>query len=135
MSTKIFVNLPVKDLPKSMAFFRALGFDFNTQFTNEAAACLVISDTIYAMLITHPMFQGFTPGKAICDATTTTEVLLALPCESRVQVDEMVGKAVAAGGRTHGTPQDHGFMYQHGFEDPDGHLWEPFFMDPNAVQQ
>ena len=135
MSTKIFVNLPVRDLPKSMAFFEALEFEFNAQFTNEAAACLVISEHNYAMLITHPMFHEFTPTKAICDATTTTEVLIALTCESRAKVDEMVSKAVSAGGTVHGTAKDHGFMYQHGFQDPDGHIWEPFYMDPDAVQK
>jgi len=135
MSTKIFVNLAVKDLPRSMEFFKALGFGFNPQFTNDAAACLVISDDIYAMLITHPMFKDFTPTKAICDSTTTTEVLLALTCESRAKVDEMVSKALGAGGTAHGTPKDHGFMYQHGFQDPDGHIWEPFYMDPDAIQK
>jgi predicted lactoylglutathione lyase len=134
MSTKLFVNLPVKDLPKSKAFFKALGFDFNPQFTDDNAACLVISEHNYAMLITHPMFQGFTPGKAICDAQTTTEVLIALTCETRAKVDEMVASAVQAGGAAHGTPKDYGFMYQHGFQDLDGHIWEPLYMDPSAVQ-
>ena len=97
MSTKIFVNLPVTDLRKSMGFFDKLGFTFNPQFTDETAACMVISDDIYAMLLTHAKFKEFTP-KAICDATKSTEVLVCLSCESGAQVDDYVRKAVAAGG-------------------------------------
>ena len=134
MSTKMFVNLPVKDLPKSMAFFRRLGFDFNLQFTDEkTAACMVISDQNYAMLLTRAYFQTFTP-KTICDATQSSEVLVALSRESRAQVDEIVAQAVAAGGSTYAAAKDHGFMYQHGFQDLDGHIWEVFWMDPAAVQ-
>ena len=133
MATKIFVNLPVRDLPKSMAFFAALGYSFNKQYTDETAACLVISEDIYAMLLTHAKFGEFTP-KAICDATTTTEVLVCLSCDSRGLVDEIVGKAVAAGGTTYKAPMDYGFMYGHGFQDLDGHIWEYMWMDPNAVQ-
>jgi uncharacterized protein len=121
MSTKIFVNLPVKDLRESMGFFDKLGFTFNPQFTDETAACMVISDSIYAMLLTHAKFKEFTP-KAICDATKSTEVLVCLSCESRAQVDDNVRKAVAAGGSTYNEPQDHGFMYAHGFQDLDGHI-------------
>jgi predicted lactoylglutathione lyase len=130
----MFVNLPVKDLPKSMAFFRRLGFDFNLQFTDEkTAACMVISEENYAMLLTHEYFKSFTP-KTICDATQSSEVLIALSRESRAQVDEMVAQAVTAGGSTYAAAKDHGFMYQHGFQDLDGHIWEVFWMDPAAVQ-
>ncbi|MFA6032052.1 MAG: VOC family protein [Myxococcota bacterium] len=134
MPQMIFVNLPVKDLDKSMAFFKALGFSFNPQFTDETAACMVISDTIFAMLLTHAKFKDFTP-KAIADATQTSEVLIALSRENREAVDTIVSDAVAAGGSTYNKPQDHGFMYGHGFQDLDGHIWEVMWMDPAAVQQ
>ncbi len=129
MSSKIFVNLPVADLPRSMAFFKALGYSFNPKFTDETAACMVISEDIYAMLLTHPKFKGFIPN-AIADARKTTEVLIALNFDSRAEVDEIVRKAVAAGGNTYNEPQDHGFMYGHGYQDLDGHIWEVFWMDP-----
>lgn len=134
MPQMIFVNLPVKDLDKSMAFFKALGFSFNAQFTDETAACMVISDTIFAMLLTHAKFKDFTP-KAIADATQTSEVLIALSRENREAVDKIVSDALAAGGTTYNEPQDHGFMYGHGFQDLDGHIWEVMWMDPAAVQQ
>jgi predicted lactoylglutathione lyase len=134
MSTKIFVNLPVGDLPKSMAFFQALGFRFNPQFTDDTAACMVVSDDIYAMLLTHAKFKEFTP-KAICDATQSTEVLVALSRDSRQDVSDLVSKAVAAGGTTYAEPKDYGFMFQHGFQDLDGHIWELIFMEPSAIQQ
>jgi len=134
MATKqIFVNLPVKDLPKSKVFFEALGYSFNPQFTDENAACLVISDTIYAMLLTKDFFKRFT-SKEIVDAKKSTEVLVCLSTESRAEVDDLVQKAVAAGGRIYNEPQDHGFMYGHGFEDLDGHQWELAFMEPSHVQ-
>jgi predicted lactoylglutathione lyase len=132
MSTKIFINLPVKDLSRSVAFFTQLGYAFNPQFTDETAACMVISDDIYAMLLTHDKFREFTPN-AIVDAKEGTEVLLSLTAESREQVDEVVHGAVAAGGRTYAAPRDYGFMYQHGFQDPDGHIWEVFYMEPGAA--
>jgi predicted lactoylglutathione lyase len=134
MSTKIFVNLPVKDLPRSMEFFKRLGFTFNLQFTDETAACMVISDDIFAMLLTHAKFREFT-SKPICDATHSTEVLVALSRDSRELVDEMVKDALAAGGTTYAAVKDYGFMYQHGFQDLDGHIWELFYMDPAAVNQ
>jgi uncharacterized protein len=134
MSTNIFVNLPVKDLDHSKAFFSKLGYSFNAQFTDENAACMVVSESIYVMLLTREFFQTFTP-KEICDATKSTEVLVCLSSENRAEVDEMVGKAVAAGGTTYKEPQDHGFMYQHGFQDLDGHIWEIVFMEPSAVNQ
>jgi hypothetical protein len=132
MSTKIFVNLPVKDLDASKAFFGALGYTFNPQFTDDTAACMVISDDIYAMLLTETKFKDFTP-KAISDAKTSTEVLVALSCESREQVIDLVSKAVAAGGKTYAEAKDYGFMYQHSYEDLDGHIWEVMWMDPSAV--
>ena len=133
MSTKIFVNLPVKSLPKSVEFFTKLGYRFNPQFTDETATCMIISDDIYVMLLTEAKFSTFTPKK-ICDATKNSEVLICLSCENREKVDEMIGKAVAAGGSTYADPKDYGFMYQHGFQDPDGHIWELVYMDPSAVQ-
>ena len=132
MNTKIFVNLPVRDLPKSMEFFKALGFGFNPQFTDETAACMVVSGDIYVMLLTHEKFREFTP-KAICDATKNTEVLVCLSCESRDKVNELIGKAVAAGGTTYAASKDYGFMYQHGFQDLDNHMWELIYMEPNGI--
>ena len=133
MATQIFVNLAVKDLPKSKAFFSALGYSFNPQFTNDDAACMVISDTISTMLLTEPFFKGFT-SKELVDAKKSTEAIVCLSAESRAAVDEIVSKAVAAGGRIYNEPQDHGFMYCHGFEDLDGHQWEFAFMDPSHLQ-
>ena len=132
MARKIFVNLPIGNMERSQAFFRGLGFDFNPQFTNEQGACMVVSDEIFVMLLVVPFFQGFTK-KAIADATQSTEVLVCLSCDSRAEVDDLVRKAVARGGRTQMPPQDHGFMYGHGFEDLDGHQWELVWMDPDAV--
>jgi uncharacterized protein len=134
MGTNIFVNLPVKDLNRSKAFFTKLGFSFNAQFTDENAASMIVSENIYVMLLTREFFQTFTPNE-ICDATKSTEVLVCLSCESRAEVDEMVRKAVTADGTTYKEPQDHGFMYQHGFQDLDGHIWEIVFMEPSAVNQ
>jgi predicted lactoylglutathione lyase len=134
MARKVFVNLPVKDLKKSMAFFAKLGFTFNTQFTDETAACMVVSEDIYAMLLTHDKFKTFTP-KQVCDSTKSTEVLVCLSAGSREEVNETVRKALAAGGTTYKEPQDYGFMYGHGFQDLDGHIWEFAFMEPSAIKQ
>jgi uncharacterized protein len=134
MATQIFVNLPVKNLKKSIEFFTQLGFTFNTQFTDDTATCMIVSEDIFVMLLTHEKFKTFTPKK-ICDATKSTEVLVCLSFESREKVDEMVRKAVAAGGTTYNEPQDHGFMYQHGLQDLDGHIWELIFMEPSAINQ
>ncbi len=131
MADKIFVNLPVQNLKKSMDFFSSLGFTFNQQFTDDTAACMVISDDIYTMLLTHPKFTQFTPNP-ICDATKSTEVLVCLSRDSRAAVDDMVRKAVAGGGKIYNQPQDHGFMYGHGFQDLDGHIWELVYMKPSA---
>lgn len=129
---QIFVNLPVKNLEKSKAFFAALGYTFNEQFTDANAACMVINEgSIHAMLLVEDFFKTFT-DKSLTDTSKSTEVLLCLSCESRAEVDEMVAKAVAAGGTVPREPQDYGFMYGHGFQDIDGHLWELSFMDPNA---
>ena len=132
MSTKIFVNLPVRDLEASKAFYTALGYTINEQFTNEQAASIVISEEIYVMLLTHPFFQGFT-GKEIANASNTTEVINCLSADTREAVDDLVRKARNAGGAVPRQPQDYGFMYAHGFEDPDGHIWEVTYMDMEAV--
>lgn len=132
MATQIYVNLPVKNLERSRAFFTSLGYGFDPQFSNESGACMVIDENIYAMLLVESFFQTFT-RKPVADATRSTEVLVCLSCDSRAQVDELVAKARAAGGTVPNEAQDHGFMYGHGFEDPDGHVWELMYMDPNAA--
>ena len=129
---KIFVNLPVKDLNKAKDFFAKLGYGFNAQFTDDTAASMIVSEDIYVMLLTHDKFRQFTP-KEICDATKSSEALICLSCESRAEVDEQVRKAVAAGGTTHAAAKDYGFMYGHGFQDLDGHIWELMWMDPNGA--
>jgi predicted lactoylglutathione lyase len=133
MAQKVFLNLPVRDLKRSMDFFGKLGFTFNAQFTEETAACMIISEDILVMLLTENKFKTFTP-KQICDATKSTEVLVCLSAASRDEVNEMVRKAVAAGGTTYKEPEDHGFMYGHGFQDPDGHIWELAFMELNTIK-
>ena len=132
MTTRIFVNLPVRDLPASMAFFNALGYATNPTFTNDDAACIVVSDTIQVMLLVQPFFQGFT-RKALCDARTHTEVILCLSADSRAAVDGMVDKALAAGGSEPMEAKDYGFMYQRSFQDLDGHLWEVVHMEEGTV--
>ena len=134
MATQIFVNLPVRNLNKSIEFFTQLGYTFNPQFTDETATCMIVSNDIFVMLLNEAKFKMFTP-KPICDATLSTEVLICLSCESRAEVDEMVKKAVAAGGTTYNEPQDHGFMYAHGYQDLDGHIWELIYMEPGAINQ
>ncbi len=131
-ATKIFVNLPIKNLQRSVEFFTHLGFRFNPRFTNNESTCLVVSDSIYFMLLAERAFKSFT-DKEICEARTHTEALIALTMPNREAVDEIVRKAIAAGGRTTRKPQDHGFMYGHGFEDLDGHNWEVFWMDAGAI--
>lgn len=132
MNTSIFVNLPVADLPRARDFFQALGFTFNEEYGDDTAACVVISEHIHVMLLTHAKFREFTP-KAICDPRQSVEVLNCLSCDSRAEVDELVRRAVAAGGSTYAEPKDYGFMYQHSFQDPDGHAWELVHMAPGAV--
>ena len=134
MTRQIFVNFPVKDLTKSVEFFTKLDFTFNPQFTNEDATCMIVDQNIFVMLLVEKFFQTFTP-KEICDTSKNTEVLVSLACESRAEVDAMIAKAIAAGGTTYKEPNDMGFMYQHGFQDLDGHLWEIFFMDESAMAQ
>jgi hypothetical protein len=132
MSTKIFVNLPVRDLKKSAAFFGALGWTFNPQFSDETAASMVISDEIYAMLLTHPKFAGFT-DKPIADGTSA-EVLISIAVDDKADVDRIVDAALKAGGRQAKPPQDYGFMQLRSFLDLDGHHWEILYMDPAHVQ-
>jgi predicted lactoylglutathione lyase len=133
MSKMIFVNLPVADLVASRRFYEAVGFTNNPQFTDDTAACMVLSDTIHAMLLTHDKYRQFTT-KAIADARTTSEVLICISADSRADVDGVVGKAKAAGTVIDPTPtQDFGFMYGRSFEDPDGHIWEVMWMDSTAL--
>jgi predicted lactoylglutathione lyase len=134
MPTKIFVNLPVKDLNKSMSFFETLGYGFNEQFTDETAACMVIAEDIYAMLLTEAKFKDFT-RKPVADATKVTEVLTALSVESRARVDALVDTALKAGATEAGEAMDYGFMYGRSFNDLDGHIWEIIYMDPGHVQK
>ena len=131
MAKQIFVNLPVKDLQRSVEFFTALGFSFNPKFTDENATCMIVDDNIFVMLLVEKYFKTFI-NKPVADATTSAEVLVCLSCDSRAEVETLVGKALQAGGKTPMPAKDYGFMYQHGFEDPDGHLWELAYMDPNA---
>ncbi|MBB4038740.1 hypothetical protein GGR34_000369 [Microvirga flocculans] len=135
MSKLIFVNLPVSDLARAVSFYEAVGAVKNEQFTDHTAACMVFSETIHAMLLTHDKFRQFTP-KAIADAKTTTEVLIAMSAESREAVDDMIDRAGAAGGTVDpGPKQDYGFMYGRSFEDPDGHIWEVMWMDVEAAKE
>jgi uncharacterized protein len=133
MATKIYVNLPVKNLDQSVAFFTQLGFSFNPQFTNEKATCMIIGEDIFVMLLVEDFFKTFTK-KPVADATQTTEVIVALSADSREEVDELVNKAFAAGATASHFDQDQGFMYGRSFQDPDGHLWEVMYMDPAAIQ-
>lgn len=128
MATKIFINLPVKDLDRSMNFFKSLGFSFNPQFTDEKAAGMVVSDNIFVMLLTENYFATYT-RKQVCDATKATEVLIALDTSSRDEVKEIISKAKSLGADIYAEPQDHGWMYQHSFADLDGHQWEFVYMD------
>lgn len=132
MTHKLFVNLAVRDLQRSMSFFRELGFSFDSRFTDETAAAMLVNDGAFFMLLTEPKFREFTRNR-ICDTSTSTEAFLALSCDSREAVDRMIEVAVANGGRAIGEPMDHGFMYQRAFYDLDGHHWEPFWMDPAAL--
>ena len=129
MATQIFVNLPVRDLPRSVAFFTSLGYTFDPAFTDENAACMVVGPNIFVMLLVEGFFKTFTT-KQLCDATRSTEVLVCLSCESRAQLHDLVSRAVAAGASIPNDAKDHGFMVQHGFQDLDGHLWELVYMEP-----
>jgi uncharacterized protein len=134
MARKIFVNLAVKHLDKSIEFFEKLGFSFNPQFTDETAACMVISDDGYAMLLTRAKFKEFTP-KEIADANTTTEVLTCLSADSKDEVNRIVDTALAAGATEARAPMDYGFMFGRSFNDLDGHIWEIIWMDPRHIQE
>ena len=133
-SRKIFVNLAVEDLGRAVDFFTQLGFSFDQRFTDDQATCMIVSDEAFVMLLGRDRFQDFTK-KEIADSRTQTEAILALSAESRDEVDEIVRKALAAGGQAANDPIDHGFMYASSFHDPDGHLWEVLWMDPRAVEQ
>jgi predicted lactoylglutathione lyase len=132
-SRKIFVNLPVRDLKKSMSFFSGMGFEFNPQFTDDKAACMVLSEDGYVMLLAEPFFRTFT-RKQITDTSTHNEALLALSCESRDEVNGLMDRVLSSGGREAMPPQDHGFMYSRSFYDLDDHHWEVLWMDPKTIQ-
>ena len=134
MASKIFLNLAVKDLKRSIDFFTKLGFSFNPQFTDEQATCMIVGDNIFAMLVIEQRFKDFTK-KEICNAHKNTEVLIAIDADSREKVDEMVKTAVDAGGSIYMEPQDHGWMYGHSFADLDGHQWEIMYLDESAIPQ
>ena len=132
MARQLFVNLPVKDLKRSVEFFTQLGFTFDPKFTDDNATCMIVSENIFVMLLVEGFFQTFT-SRDICDTSKSTEVLVCISLESRESVATMVGKAVAAGGVAANESKDYGFMYQHGFQDLDGHLWELIHMEPSAA--
>jgi len=134
MITKLFVNLPVKDLNKTVEFFTKLGFTFNPQFTDENATCMIVGNDIFVMLLVEKFFKTFTK-KEISDVSKNTEVIVAVSTQSREEVDQMMEKVVGAGGKESRDPQDHGWMYGHSFEDIDGHLWEIFYMDETAMKK
>lgn len=133
MTTQIFVNLPVKDLSRTVQFFKKLGFAFNAQFTDENATCMIINDNIFVMLLVEKFFKSFTK-KEICDTTKDTEVIIALSTDSREKVDEMMQNVFEAGGKESREPQDHGWMYGRSFQDINGHLWEIIYMDEKALK-
>lgn len=133
MGRMMFVNLPVEDLQRSVGFFTDLGLKFDPRFTDDKAACLVLGDEGYVMLLTREFFRTFT-GKEICDARSHTETILALSAESREDVDRLAVAAHASGGRPAGGPGEEEFMYSRTFEDPDGHLWEVMYLDPRALE-
>jgi predicted lactoylglutathione lyase len=133
VTTKIFVNLPVKDLNKTIEFFTKLGFKFNPQFTDENATCMIVGEDIFVMLLIENFFKTFTK-KEICDTSKNTEVIVALSVEGREKVDQMINRAIEAGGRESREPQDHGWMYGRSFEDINGHIWEIIYMDESALK-
>ena len=133
MTTKIFVNLPAKDLNKTIEFFTKLGFKFNPQFTDENATCMIVGEDIFVMLLVEKFFKTFTK-KEICDTSKNTEVIVALSVEGREKVEQMINRAIEAGGRESREPQDHGWMYGRSFEDINGHIWEVIYMDESALK-
>jgi predicted lactoylglutathione lyase len=134
MARKLFVNIAVEDLDRSVTFFTKLGFEFDPRFTDESATCMIVSDDAYVMLLVESRFQDFTK-KRLVDSTTQTEAILAVSAESREGVDELADLALASGGAPANDPMDYGFMYGRSFNDPDGHLWEVMWMDPSALEQ
>lgn len=128
MNRKLFINLAAIDIKASTDFFQQLGFGFHPQFSDDSASCIVLSDDLYLMLLTQEKFASFSPNPII-NSHQQTEVLNCLSCHSKAEVDELVQKAVKAGGKTYNQPQDHGFMYAHGFQDLDGHVWELLYME------
>jgi predicted lactoylglutathione lyase len=132
MQRQIYVNLPIRELKTTLAFFSGLGFEFNSNFSNDDAACMIIGENIYAMLLTEPFFKTFLTTTSISDAKKTTEVLICINAESREKVDEMFKKAISLGGNAYRAAQDHGFMYAQAFQDLDGHIWEVMWMDPKV---
>ena len=134
MPSKVFINLPVKNLPKSMDFFQNLGFSFNPQFTDEKAGCMVVSESIFVMLLTDTYFKSFIDTE-VCDAHQATEVLIALDASSVDEVKQFISKAESLGGKLYAEAKDHGFMYQHSFADLDGHKWEMAFVDMSQFPQ
>jgi uncharacterized protein len=134
VATKIFVNLPVKNLNKTVEFFTKMGFTFNQQFTDENATCMIVGENIFAMLLVEKFFKTFTK-KEICDTSKDTEVIIALSVAKREEVDQMMTKALAAGGMEARVAQDHGWMYGRNFQDIDGHLWEVFWMDESMIKK
>jgi predicted lactoylglutathione lyase len=133
MATQTFVNLPVKDLTKATEFFTKLGFSFDEQFTDENATRMIVSDDTSVMLVVEPFFKGFITPQDITDTSKSREVIVGLSAESREQVDDLADKALAAGGRSLGEPEDQGFMYMRGFRDLDGHQWSFIHMDMSAI--
>ena len=133
MSRKLFVNLPVEDLDRAVRFFGGLGFEFDPRFTDETATCMLIGEDAYAMLLVRPRFQDFTK-KQLADATTHTEAILAVTADTREEVDDLAEKALASGATAASDPLELDFMYSRSFNDPDGHLWEIFWMDPAALE-
>lgn len=134
MATKLFVNLPVKDLKKSIEFFTKLGFKFNPQFTDEKGTCMIINEESFIMLLVEPFFKTFTK-KEISDASKATETIISLSFDSKAKVDELVDQAMDTGASKYSETQDHGWMYQRSFQDLDGHLWEFIYMDMNKMPQ
>lgn len=133
MQKQIYVNLPVNDLKKTMSFFGGLDFEFNLKFTSDEAACMIIGENIFVMLLTRPFFNTFLTSTSISDARKKTEVLIGINAESREKVDEMFNKAISLGGSAYRPSQDHGFMYTQAFQDLDGHVWEVMWMAPNVT--
>jgi uncharacterized protein len=133
--TKMFVNLPVNDLKKTMNFFSELGFKFNPMFTDEKAACMVIGEDIYSMLLVEKFFKSFIPDREICDTKKSAEAIVALSAKTRKEVDELIRKAVAAGGSEYRQTQDYGWMYGRAFQDINGHIWDIFYMDMNSIPE